>query len=116
MIGRQECLPHVLWIERIAGDGGLNLEERFAGGDVERFLVRAAEGEVGDDIFANRNPSQQLAFRRNDIDAGRHVGGFIGGSRRRNAGGDLQIALRIETHSIATAAAAKIKNQALLRD
>src|SRR5947208_17164168 len=55
-----------LGIERIAGDGGLDFEEGFAGGDVERFFVRAAEGEVGEDVFRDGNAAEEFAGWRKD--------------------------------------------------
>src|SRR4051812_25278935 len=108
--------PHALRIERVTRYCGLNLEQRLAGGDVERFFVGAAEGEVGDDVFADGDSPAELALRRDYIDAGRHIGRFIGGSRGGNAGSDPQVALRIEAHAVAAAAPAKVEHDALLGD
>src|SRR5689334_5677865 len=91
--GRQRWAEPTLRMKRVPCHRSLNLEERLPGRDIQRFLIGAAEGEVGDDVFADWNAAKQLALRGDHIDAGRHVGRFIGGSRRGDSGSDPQVAL-----------------------
>src|SRR5262249_47176671 len=75
-----------------------------------------AEGEVGDQVLADRNAAKQFAFRRDDVDAGRVVEIFTRAAAIGDAGGDPEVAFDVEFHAIAAAPFAEVEYQFLARE
>ena len=57
-----------------------NLVDPLARDHIQRLAVGAAEGEVGDHVFRDGDPTQQLAALEDHINAGGNVGGLAAGA------------------------------------
>ena len=57
---------------------------------------------------------EELALRRDDVDAGRNVERFAGAALDGDAGRDPEVAVHVELHAVAAAALAEIVDEALL--
>src|SRR4029077_20290096 len=83
-----------------SGDVRPHLVERLAGRHVQRPHVWTAERVVGDEVFGNRDELEELALRRDHIDAGFGVERFRGSSQLVHPGGRIQVALRVDAHAV----------------
>src|SRR5437867_1566034 len=91
-------------LARQAGYLGSQSIQRLARGHVERLHVGTAERVVGDEVLGNRDELEQLALRRNDVDACFRVERFRCASRLVHAGGRVQVALRVDAHAVCASA------------
>src|SRR5262249_18512650 len=87
------------WIQGIARHLYRDLVQGLAGRDVERLAVRPTEGQVGDDVLRNGDAAEQFPLGTDHINAGRHVGGLAGATRRQDARGLPQVALGVQAHA-----------------
>src|SRR5579872_4017992 len=82
-----------------------NAPKRTAGGDEERLPVRAPKSEVGHFVHRYRNEIEQLAFRRNDINAPFElVDGFVWWVRLVQTGCHVQTAGLVHFDAVRTSA------------
>src|SRR5262245_19283970 len=114
IVNRKSSISSPLRIRHLPWNGDARGIQRLACGDVDRSSVTAAKGEVCDQIFVNRNPSEQSSFGRHYIDGWRHIPGLPGVARHHDAGGQIEIAFNIEPHSIGASARGEVMDKPLV--
>src|SRR5271163_3657976 len=101
-------------IQSVPRNGQWDLKDRLAGGHVERLAFWAAKGKICAEVFGDGNATQQIARRCDHINAGWYIGCFARVAWMKDAGGNPQVTVLIEAHSISPSTPTKVENQSLI--
>src|SRR5438128_2294660 len=100
-------------VRGLARNPRANAQQELAARYIERSQFGAAEGAVGDGVLGRFHKVKQLAGRRNDVDTGPRIERLAAAATAVEAGGHIEIPLRVHTHAVAAAAGVEVVDEPL---